>query len=107
MQTTITILVGLGSLVTMIITIVMAIKKPQFKSELIDAVFAEKFKNLEHSTTEKINNIEKAVVNLRDNHIHTLDSKLDAHIKENQLANLENAKWQSRVETLLEQISKK
>lgn len=91
----------------MIITVVMAIKKPQFKSELIDAVFAEKFKNLENATHEKINNIEKAVVNLRDNHIHTLDSKLDSHIRENQTFMVENSRWQSRIETLLEQISKK
>lgn len=113
-QETLTILIGLGSLATMIVTVVMAIKGPQMKSQLNDAVFDEKFKNLEKNTNdkivnthEKIDGIEKMVANLRDNHIHTIESKLDKHIQENQQSTIEQARWQSRIETLLEQIIKK
>lgn len=103
----ISILIGLGSLVTMVITVVMAIKKPQFKSELIDAVFAEKFKNLESNTHEKINGVEKLVINLRDNHMHTIESKLDQHIKDNQISSEGYIRQMTRIETLLEQVIKK
>lgn len=106
-QQTITLLIGIGSLVTMVITVVMSIKKPQFKSELIDAVFAEKFKNLETNTHEKINTLEKVVINLRDNHIHTIESKLDQHIKDNQLNAESNIRQMTRIETLLEQVIRK
>ncbi len=104
---TISILIAIGSLLTMIVTVVMSIKKPQFKSELIDAVFAEKFKNLETNTHDKISGVEKMVANLRDNHIHTIESKLDKHIQDNQNALMDQVKWQSRMETIFEQIIKK
>lgn len=103
----ISILIGLGSLVTMVITVVMSIKKPQFKSELIDAVFAEKFKNLESNTHEKISGVEKLVINLRDNHMHTIESKLDQHIKDNQISSEGYIRQMTRIETLLEQVVKK
>lgn len=104
---TISIIVGLVSLGSMGVTIVMSVKKPQFRSELIDAVFAEKFKNLESNTHQTTNELAKSIANLRDNHIHTIESKLDKHIQENQTFMLENAKWQSRIETLFEQLTKK
>lgn len=91
----------------MIITVVMSIKKPQFKSELIDAVFAEKFRNLEINTHEKINGVEKLVINLRDNHMHTIESKLDQHIKDNQISSEANIRQMTRIETLIEQVIKK
>jgi hypothetical protein len=43
-----------------------SLRKPQEKSETNDAVYAEKFVALE-----------KTVINLRDNHLHTLEVKID------------------------------
>ena len=71
-------------------------KKPQEKSEIVDAVFDTKFCNLE-----------KTVINLRDNHLHTLETKLDQHIAQNQMYMLETTKTTTRIETLLEQLLKK
>lgn len=95
-QTTITYLLGLSALGSIGVTIYNSLKKPQEKSAITDAVFDIKFRDLE-----------KVVINLRDNHIHTLDNKLDGHIKENQMKSIEDAKWQGRVEVLLENIARK
>jgi predicted histidine transporter YuiF (NhaC family) len=66
-------------------------RKPQEKSEVIDAVFNERMTNYE-KTTEKS-------VQLALNHSHTVESKLDAHIKESQDGN----RTLIRIEALLEQ----
>lgn len=95
-QEIITYLLALSALVSIIFSIYNSFKKPQEKAEIKDAVFDVKFRSLEST-----------VINLRDNHLHTLDTKLDAHISENQLKALSDAKWQSRIETLLEQLNKK
>jgi flagellar basal body-associated protein FliL len=73
-----------------------AVRKPQEKSEVNDAVFGERFISLE-----------KMVTNLRDNHLHTLDSKLDQHIRENQMVSIETTRSLTRMETLMEQLLKK
>lgn len=46
-------------------------RTPQEKSEVNDAVFDEKFDSLK-----------ELVINLRDNHLHSIDSKLDKHIED-------------------------
>lgn len=79
-------------IVAVLFVVFLYFKKPQIKSEMFDAVFEEKFKNLNAT-----------VVNLRDNHIHTLDSKLDQHIKDNQIASEANIRQMTRIETLLEE----
>ncbi len=79
-------------IIAVLFVVFLYFKKPQIKSEMFDAVFEEKFKNLNAT-----------VVNLRDNHIHTLDSKLDQHIKDNQIASEANIRQMTRIETLLEE----
>lgn len=73
-----------------------SLKKPQEKTEIKDAIFSE-----------KLNGLEKMVVNLRDNHLHTLECKLDKHIEDNQMFILENTKSTTKMETLLEELLKK
>jgi len=84
------------TLIGIVFAVYFYIRKPQEKSERNDEVFSVLFSNLE-----------KTVANLRDNHIHTLDSKLDSHIRENQTKAIEDARAFSRLEALLDQLLKK
>lgn len=83
---------GVISILAIIFGVYLYFKKPQIKSEMFDAVFEEKFRNLNAT-----------VINLRDNHIHTLDSKLEQHIKDQQLTTEANIRQMTRIETLLEE----
>lgn len=90
---------GIVALLNVGATIWVSIRKPQEKSEVNDAIFGERMNNYEKTTNEAIK--------LALNHSHTVESKLDGHIKDNQLFALETTKSLTRVETLLEQILKK
>ena len=72
------------------------VSKPQQKGELTDAVFAERFTQFD-----------RELANLRDNHIHTLDSKLSQHITDNANSNIETVRMLSRIETQIETLLKK
>lgn len=72
------------SLFALVFGIYHFFREPQIKSDKIDALmkqhieflsqtFTEKFKN----SDEKVMNIGKDLVNLRDNHVHTLETKVD------------------------------
>ena len=95
-QTTITYLIGIGTIVSMLFGWWNSIKKIQERSVLQDAIFNERFKSLED-----------IVINLRDNHLHSIEEKFDKHIAENQRDSIKNAKQMSRIETLLEEIIRK
>lgn len=70
-------------------------KKPQEQEEIKSAVFEE-----------KITSLRELVANLRDNHIHTIESKLDKHI-ESQISNdLRIANTLGCIETKLDMLIK-
>jgi len=96
LQEKISIIMQIATLIGLIFAVYLYFRKPQEKSDITDAVFDVRF-----------NALEKTVINLRDNHIHTLDMKLDKHIQDNQIFMLENTKTCSRIETLIEQLMKK
>ena len=96
LQEKISIIIQISTLIGLIFAVYLYFRKPQEKSDITDAVFDVRF-----------NALEKTVINLRDNHIHTLDMKLDKHIQDNQIFMLENTKTCSRIETLIEQLMKK
>jgi flagellar basal body-associated protein FliL len=77
---------------TTVFSVYLYFRKPQEKSEVNDAVFDVKFQTLE-----------KLVTNLRDNHIHTIESKLDLHIENQNKSELTMAKTIGRIETILEE----
>ena len=60
---------------------------------------------------EKYNALRDIVLNMRDNHLHTLESKIDTHIKESQDVAIIGAEKMGRIEAkqdiLLEFLSKK
>jgi predicted histidine transporter YuiF (NhaC family) len=95
----ISIIIQIATLVGIIFGVYLYFRKPQEKSETTDAVFEERMKNYE-STTEKS-------IQLALNHSHTVESKIDSHIKESQAKGEADARWQGRIETLLENLSKK
>lgn len=95
-QEIITYLLGLSAIVSIILAVWNAIKEPQKKSELSDAIFSEKFKSLEG-----------IVVNLRDNHIHTLSKDLNDHIKAQTESERQVCEKLVRIEVHLENILKK
>lgn len=82
--------IKLSTLLGVIFAVYLYIRRPQEKSEVIDAVFNERMLNYER-TTEK-------AVQLALNHSHTVESKLDKHICESQ----EIYKTIIKIETLLE-----
>lgn len=84
------------TIIGIIFAIYLYFRKPQEKSEMKDLEIDLKF-----------NNLEKTVINLRDNHLHTIESKLDKHINENQMVAIETTRSLTRVETLMEQLLKK
>ena len=71
---------SLLTLMGIIFAIYIYFRKPQETGEINDAVYDEKMKNI----NEKFANLSSLVVNLRDNHLHSLDNKLEAHIRESQ-----------------------
>jgi len=93
---TIDFILQVATLLGVVFAVFLYFKKPQERSEITDAVFDNKFINLE-----------KTVVNLRDNHIHTLQGDLDKHIQDNQMFAIETTRSLTKVETLLEQLLKK
>jgi hypothetical protein len=84
------------TLVGIAFAVYRSFQQPQQKSEVTDAVFDTKF-----------NALSETVINLRDNHLHTLESKLDKHIQENQMVAIETTRTLAKIETLLEQYYKK
>jgi hypothetical protein len=94
-QEFITYTLGIVALLNVGVAIWNSIKKPQEKSEVNDAVFCERMKNYENSTEKSIQ--------LALNHSHTVESKLDGHIKDNQSFAFETTKSLSKIEALLEQ----
>lgn len=52
-------------------------RKPQIDSEQTDALLKIEMKNMEVMFNEKFAVLTSTVVNLRDNHIHSLDTKVD------------------------------
>jgi hypothetical protein len=84
------------TLLGVIFAVYLYFKKPQEDSQIKDVGFEKDLCSLE-----------KMVVNLRDNHLHTLESKLDKHISENQMVAIETTRSLTRMETLMEQLLKK
>jgi len=48
----------------------------------------------------RLDTMKDLFINLRDNHIHTLETKLDSHIADNQKYVESDIKWKARLETL-------
>jgi len=77
----ISIVIQIATLIGIIFGVYLYFRKPQEKSEQNDAVFSVEFKNLEKSFNEKFTQSDRELANLRDNHIHTINEKLDKHIE--------------------------
>lgn len=83
---------GFISLITILFVVFLYFKKPQEKSELNDALFSQ-----------RIENLSKEMANLRDNHLHSIEIKLDAHIAGQVKNELIVAEHLTRLETILEE----
>ena len=95
----ISLIIQIATLVGIIFGVYLYFRKPQEKSETTDAVFEERMSNYENTTEKSIQ--------LALNHSHTVETKIDSHIKESQAKGEADARWQGRIETLLENLSKK
>ena len=95
-QETLTFIIGIGTILSLIFGYYNSIKKPQQKGEVVDARFDERF-----------NALKDIVINLRDNHLHTIETKLDDHIKENHDYCIKQAEQYGKILGLLEQVIKK
>ena len=63
----------IASLIGMLFLAYRSIIIPQYNTKIDDAKIAEQFKN----TLEQVASMQRDLVNLRDNHVHTIDLKLD------------------------------
>lgn len=90
------IIIQLATLVGIIFGIYFVFRKPQEKSEIVDAVFQERFTQFD-----------RELANLRDNHIHTLQSKMEAHIQESQIVAISSAEKLGRIEGKLDMLINK
>lgn len=70
----------------------MYFNKPKEKSAIVDAVFSE-----------KLNTLEKTMTNIRDNHLHTLDEKMNKHIEAQNQVNITLIRGVERLSTILEE----
>lgn len=96
MQQYITLIIQGATIIGIIFTVYLYFRKPQERSDIQDAVFDVKF-----------NSLEKLVTNLRDNHLHTLETKLNTYIAEQQVHREAMIRQMTRIETLLEERLKK
>jgi hypothetical protein len=94
------------TLVSALFGVIMWVRKPQEKAETNDAVFDNEIKHLKEDTEKKfiemVNGFNKSI-ELALNHSHTVEVKIDSHIKESQTKGENDARWQGRIETLLEE----
>lgn len=74
-------IIGISTILTFGVTLYNSLKKPQEKSEIKEAVFDEKLKNIQINNDIKNKEIKDVLINLRDNHLAHLDAKLDKHIE--------------------------
>lgn len=95
-QTALTYIIGLGTVLSFLFTWYNSIRKPQERSEVNDACF-----------NERLSSLRETVISLRDNHLHSIEEKLDKHIAENQRDSIKNAKQMAKIETLLKEIIRK
>lgn len=56
-------------------------RNPQIKSEKFDILIKQTVEFVVKEFNLKLNNLEKAFVNLKDNHIHTIDIKIGENSK--------------------------
>jgi hypothetical protein len=90
MELDIPFIIQICTLLGIIWAVYNGVSKPQQKGELTDAVFSEKFTQLDRD-----------LATLRDNHIHTLGQKLDKHIEDQHNSELMICEKLARIETLL------
>lgn len=106
LQEKISIGMNLITIIGIIFGVYLYFRKPQEQSEMTDIGFDKDLKHLKEDTekrfTEMVNGFNKSI-ELALNHSHTVESKLDAHIKESQAKGECDARWQGRMETLLEE----
>jgi len=86
-------LIYLGiTIISSLFALFMFFRKPQEKSEITDAVMDQRFQSLD-----------KEFANLRDNHLHTIEIKLDAHIQNQGVRNEEFSNGLVKITTILEE----
>lgn len=88
----ISIFIQVCTLIGIVFAVYLYFRKPQEKSEMNDALF-----------NQRLDSMRELVINLRDNHIHTLESKLDSHIADNQKYVESDIKWKAKLETVIEE----
>ena len=84
------IIINGATLIAIVFAVFMYIRNPQEKSAQNDAVY-----------DVKLTNLEALFVNLRDNHFHTIESKLDVHIETQTRNDLILCEKLARIETQL------
>lgn len=88
----ISILIQISTLVGILFGVYFYFRKPQERNEINDVLFGQELKFLKDM-----------VINLRDNHIHSIEIKLDKHIDDNQNYFHNDIKWKSRIEAIMEE----
>ena len=95
-QENISIVLQVATLVGIVFAVYLYFRTPQEKGEINDRLFQE-----------RLDNMQDLFINLRDNHIHTLETKLDRHIEESQNVALKGAEKMGSIEAKLDMLLKK
>lgn len=78
-QSIINIVLGIGGILGIVFGAYHYFRNPQIRSDKIDALLELSMKNLSVKFDEKFKAIEGQIVRLETNHIHTIDTKIDAN----------------------------
>jgi hypothetical protein len=95
-EANISLLIQLCTLLGIIFGVFLYFKKPQEKGEIVDAIFETRFTQFD-----------RELANLRDNHIHTIGVKLDAHIETQQRNEMIVCEKLARLESKVDLLLKK
>lgn len=96
-------IIQICTLLGLIFAVYLYFRKPQEESFINDKVFEERMLHMREASRVEITGIKELVTNLRDNHLHTIESKLDGHIKDQHANELCIAKQVERITTILDE----
>jgi len=91
-QENISIAIQIFTLFGIVFGVYFYLRRPQEKGEITDALFAERFTQFD-----------RELANLRDNHIHTIETKLSKHIEDNNNSNIKTVENFAKLFTLIEE----
>jgi hypothetical protein len=103
LQEKISIAIQIITLVGIAFSVYLFIRKPQERSEITDAVFAEQFKNLASNFDTRFQDMKDGVVKIMQNDLQEVKSDVREHARNQIIYERENTAALSKLTTILEE----